>query len=41
MAEPIGADLSRANHDASLLVFEILFASVTDSNAFRNAITLQ
>jgi ureidoacrylate peracid hydrolase len=38
MAEPIGAELSRGNHDASLLVFEILFASIANSDAFRDAI---
>jgi ureidoacrylate peracid hydrolase len=40
MAEPIGAGLSRSNHEASLLVFEILFGSIADSDTFRNAITL-
>jgi ureidoacrylate peracid hydrolase len=38
MAEPIGADLPRSNHEASLLVLEILFGSVTDSGAFVEAL---
>ena len=33
VAEPIGAELSRSNHDASLLVLQILFGSVTDSRS--------
>jgi ureidoacrylate peracid hydrolase len=32
-AEPIGNDLARSNHDASLLVLELLFASVSDSES--------
>lgn len=31
VAEPIGADLERSNHDASLLTLQLLFASITDS----------
>ena len=33
VAEPIGADLARSNHDASLLTLQLLFASITDSDA--------
>ncbi len=32
-AEPIGNDLARSNHDASLLVLELLFASISDSGS--------
>ncbi len=32
-AEPIGADLPRSNHDASLLVLQLLFASISDSTS--------
>jgi ureidoacrylate peracid hydrolase len=32
-AEPIAFDSSRSNHEASLLVLELLFASITDSTA--------
>ena len=38
VAEPIGADLSRGNHDASLLVLQILFGSVTDSRSVTAAL---
>jgi len=38
MAEPIGADLPHSNHDASLLVLQILFASVTDSRTLLSAL---
>ncbi len=38
MAEPIGADLPRSNHDASLLVLEILFGSVTASGTLLGAL---
>jgi ureidoacrylate peracid hydrolase len=34
VAEPIGADLARSNHEASLLTIELLFGSVTTSGAF-------
>ena len=37
-AEPIGADLSRSNHEASLLVLELLFASITTSDAVMTAL---
>ena len=33
VAEPIGADLPRTNHEASLLVLQTLFGSVTDSKS--------
>jgi ureidoacrylate peracid hydrolase len=39
MAEPIGADAARGNHEASLLVLQVLFASVTDSPALVAALT--
>jgi ureidoacrylate peracid hydrolase len=32
-AEPIGADLPRSNHESSLLVLQLLFASISDSTA--------
>jgi ureidoacrylate peracid hydrolase len=38
VAEPIGAGLARGNHDASLLVLEILFGSVADSTAVLSAL---
>jgi ureidoacrylate peracid hydrolase len=38
-AEPIGADLARSNHDATLLTLELLFANVTNSKSLTNAIT--
>jgi ureidoacrylate peracid hydrolase len=37
-AEPVGADLPRTNHDASLLVMQILFAWVSESDAFITAL---
>jgi len=37
MSEPIGNQLVRSNHDASLLAVEILFGWVSDSNEFVNA----
>jgi ureidoacrylate peracid hydrolase len=37
-AEPIGAGLPRSNHDASLLVLEILFGWVTPSAEFISAL---
>lgn len=36
-AEPIGANLSRSNHEASLLNIELLFGWVTDSERFIEA----
>lgn len=41
VAEPIGADLERSNHDASLLTLQLLFASITDSDAVISALTQQ
>lgn len=38
MAEPIGADLLRSNHDASLLVMQVLFGSITDSTSLQSAL---
>jgi ureidoacrylate peracid hydrolase len=38
MAEPIGADLPHGNHDASLLVLQILFGSITDSTTLLGAL---
>jgi len=40
-AEPIGADLPRTNHDASLLVIETLFGWVSSSRAVRDALARQ
>ena len=37
-AEPIGQDLSRTNHDASLLLVERLFGWVSTSDAFLGAL---
>jgi ureidoacrylate peracid hydrolase len=37
-AEPIGLDLARSNHDASLLVLELLFASISDSASVVQAL---
>ena len=36
--EPIGSDLARSNHEASLLVIETLFGWVSDSRAFLGAL---
>jgi len=36
-AEPIGADLPRTNHDATLLVTQVLFGWVSDSASFAEA----
>jgi ureidoacrylate peracid hydrolase len=41
VAEPIALDSPRSNHDASLLVLELLFASITDSTALINAFATQ
>src|SRR5262245_352655 len=41
MAEPIGADLPRGNHEASLLVMQLLFAWVGDSSALLRALHAQ
>ena len=37
-AEPIALDSPRSNHEASLLVLELLFASITDSTALIEAL---
>lgn len=37
MSEPIGNDLVRSNHDASLLAVETVFGWVSNSNEFVNA----
>jgi ureidoacrylate peracid hydrolase len=37
-AEPIGAGLSRTNHEASLLVVETLFGWISSSRAVRDAL---
>ena len=38
-AEPIAFDSPRSNHEASLLVLELLFASITHSTALIDALT--
>jgi ureidoacrylate peracid hydrolase len=38
VAEPIGYDLPRSNHDASLLTLQILFGSITNSTAVHAAL---
>ncbi len=38
VAEPIGADLTRSNHDATLLVLELLYASITRTAAIVDAL---
>jgi ureidoacrylate peracid hydrolase len=38
MAEPIGAEPPRSNHDASLLVLQVLFGSITDSGSVLGAL---
>jgi ureidoacrylate peracid hydrolase len=37
-AEPIGSDFSRTNHDASLLVIQTLFGSVSESTLVSQAL---
>jgi ureidoacrylate peracid hydrolase len=37
-AEPIGNDLPRSNHEASLLAFQVLLGWVSDSGAFLKAV---
>jgi ureidoacrylate peracid hydrolase len=39
-SEPIGSDLARSNHDASLLAFETLLGSVAESAEFVRAVEL-
>jgi hypothetical protein len=41
MSEPVGFDLPRSNHEASLLVIETLFGSVSTSNEFIRALEAQ
>ncbi len=38
VAEPIGAGLARSNHDATIQVLELLFASISDSSSLLSAI---
>jgi ureidoacrylate peracid hydrolase len=38
MGEPIGNDLPRSNHEASLLVMQTLFGWVSDSKKFKRAV---
>lgn len=38
VAEPIGQDLPRSSHDASLLALQLLFGSITNSVAVHNAL---
>ena len=40
VAEPIGNDLARTNHEASLLVIQALFGWVTDSGSLLEALEL-
>jgi ureidoacrylate peracid hydrolase len=39
VAEPIGAQLERTNHEATLLVLQILFCSITDSASLAAALS--
>lgn len=41
VAEPIGNDLTRTNHDASLLVIQTLFGWVSSSDAFKKSLMAQ
>jgi ureidoacrylate peracid hydrolase len=41
MGEPIGASLSRSNHDATLLAIQILFGWISDSDEFINALEVR
>jgi ureidoacrylate peracid hydrolase len=38
-AEPIGSQFSRSNHEASLLVLQLLFGWVSSSSAFIQALS--
>jgi len=38
-AEPIGSQFSRSNHEASLLVLQLLFGWVSPSSAFIQALS--
>jgi len=40
MSEPIGQDLPRSNHDASLLAIEVLLGWVSDSDHFTKALSM-
>jgi ureidoacrylate peracid hydrolase len=40
MSEPIGNELSRSNHEASLLAVETLFGWVSDSSEFTSALAI-
>jgi ureidoacrylate peracid hydrolase len=40
-AEPIGDALERSNHDASLLLIQVMFGWVSDSTAFMEALAAQ
>jgi ureidoacrylate peracid hydrolase len=39
-AEPIGGDLVRSNHDASVLIIQTLFGWVSDSSRFGSALSV-
>jgi ureidoacrylate peracid hydrolase len=39
-AEPIGGDLVRSNHDASVLTIQALFGSVSDASRFEAALSV-
>ena len=39
-AEPIGGDLGRSNHDASVLTIQMLFGWVSDSSRFDSALSV-
>jgi ureidoacrylate peracid hydrolase len=39
VAEPIGADLERSNHDASLLTLQVLFASISSSESLTSGLS--
>jgi ureidoacrylate peracid hydrolase len=41
MGEPIGDDLPRSNHDASLLTMQTLFGWVSNSEEFLKALALR
>jgi ureidoacrylate peracid hydrolase len=40
-AEPIGQELARSNHEASLLVTELMFGWVSESSALIEALEAQ
>ena len=40
-AEPIGGDLERSNHDASVLTIQLLFGWVSDSSRFVSALSVR